>query len=103
MADSVEREKQPEQPVEFKPEQIEVRPDIERETGIKAVPSQFTKKVTDDKGQVLMQSPATQTVTITLPTDKQTLTTKSKGSSTDSSTWFAGFWLRLIKKALHFG
>lgn len=76
---------------------------IERKEVVTPIPVQFNKQVTSDKGQPLIQNPAAQTVTITLPSDQSQLTTLAKGSVSDSLTWFAAFWLRMIKKALHFG
>jgi len=37
------------------------------------------------------------------PYDQATLAKQSKGSVSSSFTWLAAFWLRIIKKALHFG
>ena len=73
------------------------------EMGVKSVPSQVTAQVVDDTGKQLIQAPATQVVTITIPASAQQLDDWSKGSPSESLTWFAFFWLRLIKKALHFG
>jgi len=84
------------------PETPEIPPHIEK-GGVKAVPTQVTAQVTDDKGQPLIQTPATKTVSITIPADKTTLSGWAKGEPTSSLTWFANFWLRMIKKALHFG
>jgi hypothetical protein len=73
------------------------------EIGGQTVPSQITAQVVDDNGQQMMQSPATQVVTITIPATQQQLADWTKGSATDSLTWLATFWVRLIKKAIHFG
>lgn len=73
------------------------------EVGVTVHPTNFTAQVTDDSGQNLTQSPATSSVTIQIPDDQAALEEKSKGSITDSVTWYAFFWLRLIKKALHRG
>lgn len=80
------------------PEYIEKR-------GVVPVQTQPKKQqiVVGDKGQPLMQTPQTQAVTIQIPADPQTLTSFSKGATDDSITWFGAYWLRLIKKALHFG
>jgi hypothetical protein len=75
-----------------------------KEAGIEHVPSQVTAQVTDDDtGKLLMQSPATKTVTVTIPASQKQLDDWAKGSPVDALTWFASFWLRIIKKALHFG
>ena len=85
------------------PESPEPEPSLQ-EVGVTAVPTQVTAQVTDDKtGQPLMQSPVTQTVTITIPASPAQLTDWSKGSPSDSLTWLATFWLRIMKKAFHFG
>lgn len=95
-----EREKKP--GVEFRPE--EAAPlEIERKEVVTPVSSQFTKQVKSDDGQILTQSQPSTTVTITLPVDQTQLTESSKGSADDSVTWFAAFWLRMVKKAIHFG
>lgn len=71
--------------------------------GAQAVKTQFTAQVTDDTGVQLIQSPATQAVTITIPATAQQLDDWSHGAADESLTWLAAFWLRIIKKALHFG
>jgi hypothetical protein len=74
-----------------------------QEQGIVSTPTQVTAQVSDDAGNPLIQSPATQVVTITIPTTQQQLADWSKGSPSDSLTWFAGFWLRMVKKAIRYG
>lgn len=88
--------------VKFQPEDASPL-DIEKKEVVTPVPSQFTTQVKSDDGQVLTQSQPSTTVTITLPTDQTNLAKSSKGSVEDSVTWFAAFWLRMIKKAIHFG
>jgi len=80
-------------------------PEIPKHLEKVAQPAQYqvTAKVTDDSGKPMMTSPATQKVTITIPAAPTKLADWSKGSATNSLTWFAAFWLRLMKKALHFG
>ena len=73
------------------------------QAGIKPTQTQFTAKVTDDTGKPMITSPATQNVTVTIPAAPTQLLNWSKGSPAESITWFASFWLRVIKKALHFG
>ncbi|MBI2103619.1 hypothetical protein HYT59_01300 [Candidatus Woesebacteria bacterium] len=70
--------------------------------GVSPRATQFTAQVSDDKGQPLIQTPAS-SVTITLPADEEKLKTLSKGSVADAITWFARFWLRMIKKAAYLG
>lgn len=84
------------------PEAPEVPPHIER-MGVKPAPSQVTAGVTDDAGRQLIQTPATQVVTIQIPAPQAQLADWSHGSPANSLTWLATFWLRMIKKALHFG
>lgn len=80
----------------------EIPPHIEQ-AGVSVRPTQFTAQVTDDNGTPLVQSPATQVITITIPATQKQLEDWSKGSPVESLTWFAFYWLRMIKKALHFG
>lgn len=101
MAVSLERERPP-VPEGVQERVTEIPPEVERAGG-QRVPTQVTAQVTDDKGQPLIQAPATQTVTVQIPASQSQLDDWSHGSPTSSLTWFATFWLRLIKKALHFG
>ncbi len=102
MAVTPEREPKPAVPEEVTERPVEVPPEVER-AGAQAVPTQFTAQVTDDAGQQLIQAPATQVITIQIPAAQSQLEDWSHGSPADSLTWFALFWLRMIKKALHFG
>lgn len=45
----------------------------------------------------------TQTVTIMVPASTTQLDDWAKGDPQESLTWIAVYWLRLIKKGLHFG
>lgn len=84
-------------------EMPEPTPELQ-EMGVTSVPTQVTAQVVDDTtGKPLIQTPATQVVTITIPASQQQLDDWSKGSPSESLTWYAFFWLRLIKKAIHFG
>jgi hypothetical protein len=80
----------------------EVPPEVER-VGVKPTQTQFKAQVTDDKGQPLIQTPQTQTVTVKIPATQTQLDTWAKGPAENALTWFAVFWIRIIKKALHFG
>jgi|SRR3989304_6765128 len=84
------------------PEEDEVPPSI-ADTGLAAVEREFKTQVRDTRGQQLITSPATQQITIQLPYDKTTLMGFLKRGVSNSITWFAAFWLRIIKKALHLG
>jgi outer membrane biosynthesis protein TonB len=83
------------------PETPEVPEPLQGE--VQAVPTQITAQVQDDQGKPMMTSPATAQVTVTIPKTQQQLIDLSKGNPTNSITWFAAFWIRLIKKAIHFG
>ncbi len=85
--------------VEPYPEAPAVPPEIEK-AGVTTTPTQFTAQVTDNSGQNVIQPTA---VTFQVPTDTVTLSAWSKGSITSSLTWVGLFWLRMIKKAIHFG
>jgi hypothetical protein len=89
-------------PVEERPEEMQPLT-IERKEVATPVPTAFKHQVTGNAGQNLITTPQNQTIAITLPTQQEQLTQAAKGSVDDSSTWFAAFWLRLIKKAVHFG
>lgn len=102
MAVSLER-KEIEQIIKRRPEEVSIPPEVERKEGVTPIPSQFKAQVTDDSGRPLITTPATKTVTIQIPADQTTLVNWKKGKVTDSITWLANFWLRIIKKAAHFG
>jgi hypothetical protein len=88
-------------------EQPRVSPEIERVPdipGVQTVKVQVTAKVTDDKtGKPLIQPASTQATTISVPATPQQLSSWSQGSPSQSLTWFAKFWLRMVKKALNLG
>lgn len=81
------------------PEEVDIPESIPE---VKKVETAFKANV-KDHGQQLIQTPANQAVTITIPSTKSNLTAWSKGSITASITWLALFWLRMIKKAMFFG
>ena len=89
------------------PEGIQERPveiplEVEK-AGATVSPSQVTTQVIGDDDQPLTQSPATQAVTIQLPATEKQLDDWSHGEPSSALTWFAMFWKRLVKKAVHFG
>jgi hypothetical protein len=88
--------------IDFRPEQMEIPPHIES-GGVSATQKTFTQTVSDDSGKVLVQSPQVKAVSIQLPSDVDTLKVWAKGSPLQSITWFARFWLRLLKKAILYG
>ncbi len=78
-------------------------PEDLRQSGVKVVQKNFTAQVKSDNGQPLIQTPPKQVTTIQPPGDDATLKNWSKGSVSSSLTWLGAFWMRVIKKALHFG
>lgn len=88
-----------ERPEEFP----EIPIEVENKSFVTPTPSQFKAKVTDDKGQPLVQPTGSQPISVQIPADQAQLATAVKGSVNDSLTWFAAFWVRIIKKAIHFG
>ena len=80
----------------------EIPPEIEK-GGVIKKQDDFSAQVTDDKGRPLIQTPQTQSVTVQIPANQSQLDTWAKGSPDNALTWFAVFWIRIIKKALHFG
>jgi hypothetical protein len=89
-------------PIEHRPEEISEIPEHIEKAGVKKRQTQFKAQV-KHKGKPLIQTPQTKTITITLPTDQNTLASWSKGKVVNSLTWLGLFWLRMIKKAIHFG
>lgn len=79
-------------------------PETLQSSGVQVVQKNFKAQVKDDKGVPVIQTPPTQVITtVQPPSDQVTLTQQSKGDTTSSATWLAAFWVRIIKKALHFG
>lgn len=97
----IEKPSIPEEVVE-RDEIPEISPELQK-AGVQPRVQQVTAQVTDDQGRQLIQTPATQVVTIQIPAPQAQLADWSHGSPSSSLTWFAFFWLRMIKKALHFG
>jgi len=84
------------------PQTIEIPEHIEK-GGVTPVQHQVTAQVTDDSGQPLIQSPATQNITVQIPATDDQLTDWSKGDISESLTWYGMFWLRIKLKALALG
>jgi len=80
-----------------------VVPETLLQSGVKVVQKTFKAQVSDNNGVSVIQTPPAQVITITPPADNTTLTTWSKGSISSSLTWLAAFWIKIVKKALHFG
>ena len=89
--------------VKERPTDMEIPPELERGGMVQQIPSQFTAQVSDDSGKPLIQTPQTKTVTIQIPATQKQLEEWSKGDSENAVTWFAVFWIRLIKKGFYFG
>jgi hypothetical protein len=94
-------EREPRFPVVERAEEFELPPHLEG-TGIKAVETTVKARV-KDKGRHLIQTPATKKVSIKLPAGQATVSAWSKGKTASSLTWLGAYWLRMIKKAVHFG
>jgi len=103
MTNGIERERETggQNLVKERPTDMEIPPELERGAKMQQVQSQFKAKVSDDSGKPLIQTPPT--VTIQIPASQTQLDTWSKGNPENAITWFAVFWIRLIKKAIHFG
>jgi hypothetical protein len=77
---------------------------IERKEVVTPIPITFQKQVKSDSGKPLIQVPGQGgRIKITIPKSQVELENLTKGSISDSITWFAAFWIRMIKKAVHFG
>lgn len=94
-----EREKLP---VTERPEEVSSLT-IERKEVVQPVPANFKAQVQDDTGRNVISTPQSQAVSMVLPASQTQLTQLAKGNIVNSLTWFAVFWLRMVKKALHFG
>src|SRR3990170_5529618 len=91
------------QPAEkVEPEKPETVPEM-GETVAKPQVIQTPPSATDDAGGASIQTVKAKAVTVTLPASIQQLDDWSKGDPQNALTWFAAFWLRLIKRAIHFG
>jgi len=78
-------------------------PETLQSSGIKVVQKNFKAQVKSDDGMPLVQTTPAQVITITPPVDDTSLLSWSKGNTSSSVTWLGAFWLRIIKKAMHFG
>lgn len=100
-----DQEKVPQVPEEVTRREEELPKEVEAiESGVRRTQVQSAPQVPlDSAGKPLVQPPPTQSITVTLPATLQQLDDWAKGDPQNALTWFAAFWLRLIKKALHFG
>lgn len=78
-------------------------PENLQSSGFKPVQKNFTAQVKNDKGQPVIQTPPAQVISVKPPYNQTMLTAQSKGPITSSLTWLSAFWIRIIKKAFHFG
>ena len=77
---------------------------IERKEVVTPIPVIFQKQVKTDFGNLLIEVPGQGgKIKITIPRQPVELEQLSKGSISDSITWFAAFWIRMIKKAIYYG
>jgi len=89
--------------------QVQERPEefpetIQQIAGAKVVQKNFKAQLKNHKGSPLIQTPPAQVITsVNPPSDSITLTKQAKGNTKSSLTWFAAFWLRILKKAMFFG
>jgi hypothetical protein len=88
-------------PIQERPEEFPET--IQQIQGVKIVQKNFKAQVSGRAGTPIVQTPPPQVITVQPPYDQATLAKQSKGSVSSSFTWLAAFWLRIIKKALHFG
>ena len=91
-------------PIQERPEEFpEIPIEVENKTVVTPTPSQFKGTVLDDQGKPILTPSDGQATTITLPAQPQQLKAGAKGTPDDALTWFAAFWLRMFKKAIHYG
>lgn len=77
---------------------------IERKEVVTPIPTQFKAQVTDDKGNKLITTLENKKADIVIPEiNRETLEVKVKGDTENSSVWSAGYWIRILKKAIYFG
>lgn len=94
----------PEAPkVQERQEEFVVPETLQQSTGMKVVQKNFSAQVKGDKGQTLIQTPPTQVISVSPPANQVTLAIWAKGPIASSVSWLGMFWIRIIKKALHFG
>jgi len=107
MADTERKEavKIPEN-IETIPDEVEIPEDlrkIEKKEEIQTTKTQFTAQVSDDSGVPMTESPVTKVASIEIPESEEALKAFSEGNTEEARTWWGATFLRMIKKALHFG
>ncbi len=85
------RETEAKVPPELRQEGVSARP--EKPAEIESVQQQVQEEESKQPGED----------TVTLPASLEELRNLAKGPITSSITWFANFWLRIFKKAVHYG
>jgi hypothetical protein len=103
MASTPEIERAEPQVQEINKEAEFIVPETLQQNGIGVVQKNFKAQVNDDNGKPLIQTPPTQVVSVSPPESEETLKLQAKGSVSSSLTWLSAFWIRVIKRALHFG
>lgn len=93
----------PEAPMVSERQEEFIVPETLQSSGVKVVQKNFKAQVKNNQGQPVISTPPTQIISVTPPSDDATLLAWSKGDTTSAMTWLAAFWLRIIKKAVHFG
>lgn len=93
----------PPQDVKEIPTDMELAEKLQQAVQAQTTQTDFTAQVTDDSGQPIIQPTQTSTVTVKVPATFAQLTQWAKGSPVNALTWFAWFWLRVVKKGLRFG
>lgn len=80
-----------------------VVPETLQGSGVKVVQKSFKAQVSDGNGKPVISTPPTQVISVTPPATSTVLTSWAKGKTDSSKTWLGAFWLRILKRALHFG
>ncbi len=71
--------------------------------GVQVRADDFAQPVVNNQGQQLVTPIPSNVPTVTIPTNQQQLLEWAKGPDTSALTWLSRFWIRSIKRAIHFG
>ncbi len=95
----------PKTPTDVKeiPSDMELSERLKQAVKAQATQTDFNAQVTDDSGNPIIQPVQTSAVTVKVPATYTQLVEWAKGPINSALTWFAWFWLRVVKKSLHFG
>jgi hypothetical protein len=66
-------------------------------------PDDVQQPVVGDQGQILAQPIPSNIPTITIPANQQQIMEWAKGPDDKAITWLSRYWIRMIKKAVHYG